>query len=384
MANVFLMPKYIVSGENALTESMVYVKNFGKKALVVTDQTMVKIGTLAKLEKLLKENNIDYYVYDGVNTEPIDKMVEEGKKLYLENDCDFLIAIGGGSPIDTIKAIGAMLTNEGKITDYMGKLIPNPPPKLVAIPTTAGTGSEATQFTIITDTVKDIKMLLIGPELIPTLAVVDPELTLTVPPYVTAATGVDALTHAIEAFTSRKAQPMSDVFALSAIKRIYNHLLPVYQDGNNYESRKEMALGALEAGIAFNNSSVTIVHGMSRPIGALFGIPHGLSNAILLEDCLEFIKEGVIKEFAFLAKELKLAKEGEKDEKAADIFVEAVIDLISKLNIQTLEEFGVDKEKFFANLDKMATDAIASGSPGNTKRIPTKEEIIEIYKKLWK
>src|SRR5690606_23056765 len=124
-------------------------------------------------------------------TEPIDKMVEEGKKLYLENDCDFLIAIGGGSPIDTIKAIGAMLTNEGKITDYMGKLIPNPPPKLVAIPTTAGTGSEATQFTIITDTVKDIKMLLIGPELIPTLAVVDPELTLTVPPYVTAATGVD-------------------------------------------------------------------------------------------------------------------------------------------------------------------------------------------------
>ncbi|NLY45867.1 MAG: iron-containing alcohol dehydrogenase [Tissierella sp.] len=384
MSDIFLMPKYIISGENALSESMEHIKNFGKKALIVTDETMVKIGTVEKLETQLNENQIDYFVYDGINGEPIDEMVDVGKRLYLENKCDFLIAIGGGSPIDVMKAIGAMLTNEGKIVNYNGKVIPNPPPTLVAIPTTAGTGSEATKFTIITDSMNNIKMLLVGPGLIPTLSIIDPEFTLTVPPAITAATGVDALTHAIESFTSRKAQPMSDIFAISAIKRIYNHLLDAYEDGSNYNSRKEMALAALEAGIAFSNASVTIVHGMSRPIGALFGIPHGLSNAILLKDCLEFIKDGAIKEFAFLAKELELVYDEVEDGEAADIFVKSIIDLINKLNIQTLEEYGVDKKEFFANLDKMATDALASGSPENTQRIPTKEDIIEIYKKLWK
>lgn len=384
MSDLFLMPKYIISGENALSESMEHIKNFGKKALIVTDETMVKIGTVAKLETQLNENQIDYFVYDGINGEPIDEMVDVGKNLYLENKCDFLIAIGGGSPIDAMKAIGAMLTNEGKIVDYNGKVIPNPPPTLVAIPTTAGTGSEATKFTIITDSVNNIKMLLVGPDLIPTLSIIDPEFTLTVPPAVTAATGVDALTHAIESFTSRKAQPMSDIFAISAIKRIYNHILGVYEDGSNYSGRKEMALAALEAGIAFSNASVTIVHGMSRPIGALFGIPHGLSNAILLEDCLGFIKEGAIGEFAFLAKELELVHDEVEDRAAADIFVKSIIDLINKLNIQTLEEYGVDRVEFFSNLDKMATDALASGSPANTQRIPTKEDIIKIYQKLWK
>ncbi|HLR34466.1 MAG TPA: iron-containing alcohol dehydrogenase [Tissierellales bacterium] len=383
MSDLFLMPKSIVSGQDALKESMEHIKGLGKKALIVTDETMVKIGTVSKLEKALNENQIEFFVYDGVNGEPIDEMIDEGKRLYLENNCDFLIATGGGSPIDAMKAIGAMLTNEGNIVDYNGKVIPNPPPNLVAIPTTAGTGSEATKFTIITDSVDNIKMLLVGPDLIPTLSVIDPELTMTAPPTVTAATGVDALTHAIEAFTSRKAQPMSDIFAISAIKRIYNNILPAYEDGNNIESRNEMSLAALEAGIAFSNASVTIVHGMSRPIGALFGIAHGLSNAILLEECLKFIKEGAVEEFAFLARELELVDKNIDDTKAADIFEESIIDLINKLNIQTLEEYGVDKEVFNDSLDKMATDALASGSPGNTQRIPTKEDIIKIYKKLW-
>lgn len=384
MSDLFLMPKYVVTGKYALTEAMEYIKNFGQKALIVTDETIAKIGTLSKLEIELDKNQIDYFVYDGVNGEPIDEMIEVGEKLYLENKCDFLIAIGGGSPIDAMKAIGAMVTNKGKIVDYNGKVIPNPPPKLVAIPTTAGTGSEATKFTIITDSVNNIKMLLVGPDLIPTLSIIDPELTLTVPPAVTAATGVDALTHAIEAFTSRKAQPLSDIFAISAIKRIYKNILIAYEDGKNFNSRNEMALAALEAGIAFNNSSVTIVHGMSRPIGALFGIPHGLSNAMLLEDCLEFIKEAASEELAYLAKDLELVSKEANEEEAANIFVESIVDLLNKLDIQTLEEYGVDKEEFFDNLDKMATDALASGSPGNTRKTPTKEDIINIYKKLWK
>lgn len=383
MANLFLMPKYIVSGKNALINSMEHIKKFGKKALIVTDEMMVKIGTVEKLKTYLEENEIEYFIYDGINGEPIDEMIDIGKKLYVENNCDFLIAIGGGSPIDAMKAIGAMVNNEGQIVDYNGKVIPNPPPNLVAIPTTAGTGSEATKFTIITDSINNIKMLLVGPDLVPTLAVVDPELTLTVPPNVTAATGIDALTHAIEAFTSRKAQPMTDVFALSAVKRIYKNILKAYTNGVNIESREEMALGALEAGIAFSNASVTIVHGMSRPIGALFGVPHGLSNAMLLKDCLGFIKEGALKEFSILAKELELVSKEEKDEKAADAFVESIIKLCDKLNIVTLEKYGVDKKVFFDNIDKMATDALASGSPANTKKIPSKEDIIEIYIKLW-
>lgn len=383
MADLFLMPKYIVSGKNALEESIVYMKDAGKKALIVTDEIMVKIGVVSKLEAELQKVEIDYFIYDGVNGEPEDKMIREGKKLYLENDCDFLIAIGGGSPLDAMKAIGAMITNEGEIVDYNGKIIPNAPPILVAIPTTAGTGSEATKFTIISDTVNNIKMLLAGPDLIPSIAVIDPEFTLTVPKSVTVATGVDALTHAIEAFTSRKAQALSDLFAISAIKRIYNHIKIVCEDGNNVNSRNEMALGALEAGIAFSNSSVTIVHGMSRPIGILFGVPHGLSNAMLLKDCLEFIKEGARDRYAILARELGFVSEDSDEYEAANIFHEKIVNLLDDLNIQTLEEFGVNKLEFLDNTDKMATDAIASGSPGNTRRNPSKEDIIEIYKGLW-
>lgn len=384
MADIFLMPKFIVTGDNALSKSMEHIKKLGKKALVVTDETLVKVGTISRFEKVMKGNQIEYFIYDGINAEPTDEMIEEGKRLYVDNKCDFLIGIGGGSPIDAMKAIGAMITNKGSIVDYNGRVIPNSPPNLVAIPTTAGTGSEATKFTIITDSVNNIKMLLSGPHLIPTLSVIDPELTLTAPQSVTAATGVDALTHAIEAFTSRKAQPMSDIFAISAIKRIYNNILDVYEDGQNINSRNEMALAALEAGIAFGNSSVTIVHGMSRPIGALFNIPHGLSNAILLEECLAYIKEGAIEEFAYLARELELADRTTENEEAANIFEEAIVNLLDKLDIKTIDEYGINKKDFIANLDKMATDALASGSPGNTKKAPEKEDIIEIYKRLWK
>lgn len=383
MADVFLMPKYIVSGENALEESMVYIKDAGKKALIITDEIMVEIGVVSKLEEQLKKIGVNYFVYDGINGEPKDKMVTEGEKLYLENNCDFLIAIGGGSPLDAMKAIGAMITNKGDIVDYNGKTIPNPPPTLVAIPTTAGTGSEATKFTIITDTVNNIKMLLVGPDLVPSISVIDPEFTITVPTSVTVATGVDALTHAIEAFTSKKSQPLSDLFAISAIKRIYNHIKVVYKDGKNVNSRNEMALAALEAGIAFNNASVTIVHGMSRPIGVLFGVPHGLSNAILLKDCLSFIKEGANDRYAILAKELGFVSQDTDEETAANAFYTNIVILLDDLNIQTLEGCGVDKSVFLESMDKMATDALDSGSPGNTRRNPNKEDIIEIYKKLW-
>lgn len=384
MANLFLAPKYIVTGENALKDSVEQIKGLGKKALIVTDSMMVKLGTVEKLTTILYKSNVKYHIYSKVNSEPTDEIVNGGIEEYKKENCDFLIGVGGGSPIDAMKAIGAMITNEGNITDYIGKVIPNEPPKLVAIPTTAGTGSEATQFTIISNSRTQVKMLLKGQNLIPTLAIVDPIFTLTAPKNVTAATGIDALTHAIEAFTSRKAQSLSDTFAVSAIRRIYKNLLKCYADGTDIKAREEMAIASLEAGIAFNNSSVTIVHGMSRPIGALFHVPHGLSNAMLLEECLKFAKSGVVEKFSYLAREIGVADNNISDDKAADAFVESIIELCKNLEIITLEQYGIQKQEFFQEVEKMADDALISGSPQNTVRIPSKEEIIEIYKLLWK
>ena len=383
MAQKLIVPKSIISGKSALKEAGTYIKEYGNKALIVTDNIMVEIGNVDKVTNLLKENKVEFEIYSGVNQEPTDVIVEEGIKVYKESNCDFLIALGGGSPMDAAKAIGAMITNPGNITDYMGKIIPNPIPPFVAIPTTAGTGSEATQFTIISDTKKNIKMLLKGPNLLPELAILDAEMTMTSPAKVTASTGIDALTHSIESYTSRLSQPLTDTFALSAIKRIFENLRVAYKDGKNFEARNQMSLAALEAGISFNNSSVTIVHGMSRPIGALFHVPHGVANAMLLGECLEFAIEGATERFAQIAKTIGVCKEGMSDMEAAKKLVEEVRKLCKDIKIPTLEEFGVEREEFFMNVDKMAEDALASGSPANTVKQPSKQDVIDIYSRLW-
>ncbi|WP_123053221.1 iron-containing alcohol dehydrogenase [Clostridium sp. JN-1] len=384
MSNLFLMPRYVVTGEGALDKAGNDIKLLGSKALIITDDIMVKLGNINKVTDLLDKINVKYAIYHDVNGEPTDSMVENGIRKYKDENCDFLIALGGGSPIDTMKAIGAMITNPGNINDYLGKVIEKETPPLVAIPTTAGTGSEATQFTIITDTKRNIKMLLKGSYLIPTIAIIDPVFSMTSPKGVTSATGLDALTHAIESYTSKLVQPMSEIFSISAVKKIFNNLLEAYNDGSNIKARTEMSIAALQAGIAFNNSSVTIVHGMSRPIGALFHVPHGLSNAMLLTDCLKFALSGAPDKFCDLAKAIGIYKDGMSDIEAGEAFIKAVEDLCKDLHVQTLEEFGVDKSKFDGNLDKMASDALDSGSPQNTMREVKKEDIISIYKDLWK
>ncbi|MBP5185217.1 MAG: iron-containing alcohol dehydrogenase, partial [Lachnospiraceae bacterium] len=229
----------------------------------------------------------------------------------------------------------------------------------------------------------DIKMLLKGPCLMPGIAVIDPAFTLTAPPKITAATGLDALCHATEAFTSRKATVLADTQALSAVKRIFEYLPIAFHDGSNVKAREEMSVAALEAGVAFNNSSVTIIHGMSRPIGALFHVPHGISNAMLIGEALSFALPGAYDRFAVLGRAIGAATPSDPDEKAAEKYLERLVALTKELEIPTLEEYGIDREKFFASIDKMAEDAMASGSPGNTIREVTKEDIVEIYKKLW-
>ncbi len=332
---------------------------------------------------ILKKQDIEYVIYSEIIGEPTDIMVENGLKLYKEENCDFIIALGGGSPMDAMKAIGAMVTNEGNISQYMGKEIKNPLPPLIAIPTTAGTGSEATQFTIITYTKKDIKMLLKGKVLMPQLAIIDPQFTITAPPKITAETGIDALTHAIEAYTSRKAQMLSDTFALSAIKRIFKYLPIAFQDGENIKAREEMSVASFEAEIAFNNASVTLVHGMSRPIGALFHIPHGLSNAMLLKECMKFVLDGAYDKFAALGRAIDVANESDTDKIASENFLKAIEHLCEELKIPILEEYGVSKEEFLKVIDKMTYDAIQSGSPQNTIKNITEEDLKQIYRSLF-
>ncbi len=384
MKQVFIMPPKILSGIGALEKLGGCLPKEKKKALIVTDEMMCKIGNIAKVTAALESRGLAYEIYSGVNSEPNDLMVAEGVAHYRETGCDLLIAVGGGSPIDAAKAIGAMSVKAGKISDYQGVELKGKFPYLVAIPTTAGTGSEVTQFTIITDTENQSKLLLKGSALQPKLAVVDPMLTLTTPPKVTVATGLDALCHAIEAYTSRQVQPLAETFAISAIKRIYFNLKKVWKNGADESARLEMALGALEAGIAFNNSSVTLIHGMSRPIGALFHVPHGVSNAILLPSCLEFAIQGAPQRFAEIAKVIGVYKEGMSEMKAASELAREMKRFCSELEVPTLEELGVEREVFFSSLDKMIEDALASGSPDNTMRRPQEKDLERIYRELWK
>lgn len=383
MAREFIMPGHIISGPGALEQAGTWFASFGKNAFIVTDQMMIQLGNCQKLEEVLKAHGVDYYIFSEITGEPTDLMVKKGLAAYKEQSCDFLIALGGGSAIDAMKAVASLAESGGEISDYMGKEIQVKTPPMAAIPTTAGTGSEATQFTIITDTEKDIKMLLKGRVLMPDMAVIDARFTMTAPPKITAATGLDALCHGIEAYTSRKAQPMSDTFALSAVKRIFRYLPKAYRDGKDQEAREQMALAALEAGIAFNNSSVTVIHGMSRPIGALFHVAHGLSNAMLMKECLTFALSGAKERFGDLGRAVGVASENDTDAEAGRKFLAGVEALVKELDIPDLEGAGIQREKFFELIDKMAHDAMESGSPQNTMRDITEEEVKEIYKKLW-
>ena len=383
MVKEFIMPRHIVTGTGALEAAAPELGRMGKKAMIVTGKVMVKIGNCAKVEEVLKSQGIDYTVYSDIIGEPTDVMIENGLKQYKTEGCDFLVAIGGGSPIDSMKAIGALVENEGSICDFFGKTIDVNMPPMAAIATTAGTGSEATQFTIITNTKRDIKMLLKGKVLMPDLAICDPQFTMTAPPKITASTGLDALCHAMEAYTSRKAQPMSDTFALSAVKRIFAWLPKVFHNGDDTEAREQMAVAALEAGVAFNNASVTLIHGMSRPIGALFHVAHGLSNAMLIKECMGFALEGVYDRFGDLGRAIGAASPEDSDQTAAEKYLAAAVALVEELETPTLEEYGIDKEAFFSNIEKMAHDAMESGSPQNTLRSITQADVERMYKNLW-
>lgn len=383
MGAEFNIPKKVFTGENCLADAEKAICWLGKKAFVITGRNVVKLECFSQVTKLLEKNKIEYSVFTEITGEPDDKMIDCGVSLYKSEKCDFMIAVGGGSPMDSMKAIAAIVSNGGRIFDYMGKTIVGNLPPMVAIPTTAGTGSETTRFTVITDSERGIKMLLKGDVLIPDIAVIDPIFSLSSPKSVTASTGLDALTHAVESYTSKKAQPLTDTAAIDAVKRIFKYLPVAYTDGTNKKARAEMAIAAFEAGVAINNASVTIVHGMSRPIGALFHVPHGLSNAMLLQKCMSFAIDGAYEKFAELGRAIGVANENSDDKTASEAFVSAIGRLCGICCVPTLTDYGIDKEQFMRVSDKMADDALASGSPANTIKAVSKQDVLNIYSSLF-
>lgn len=380
----FKIPQLVISGVGAAKEVGSLAKRWGRKALIVTDHNLEKIGLLDEIKNSLEMAQISWATYNQVTSEPTDLHVDQGVKILRESGSDFLLAVGGGSPIDAAKAIAILFSNGGRISDYMGpNKIPNPGPPLLAIPTTAGTGSEVTQFTIITDTSRDIKMFIASLYLIPQVALLDPLMTLPMPPKITAATGIDALTHAIEAYVSIKSQPLTDVLALEAIRLISGNLRQAWSNSDNLEARTNMMIGALQAGMAFSNSSVALVHGMARPIGAYFHVPHGISNAVLLPTVIEFSIPGNPQRYADIAAAMGEITSGLCTLDAAYLAAKATKRLNVDLKIPSLRQLGVEEKKFSEVVAQMAADALASGSPGNNPRKATQEEIIELYKKAF-
>ncbi|MFG6150180.1 iron-containing alcohol dehydrogenase [Halobacillus sp. B23F22_1] len=379
---VLRMPKTVNYGRDAFERVGEEAAERGKKALIVTDKVMKELGYVSEGRDYLTKAGVESFVYAGVASEPTDIYVAEALKKFHQTGCEVIISIGGGSCIDTAKSVAVLAKNGGNIGDYMGgkKLAHTAPIPHIAIPTTAGTGSEATDVTIITNTSNDVKMMIKQPAFLPEVAIVDPLLTLSSPKHVTAATGIDALSHAVEAYISRKAHPMTDMIALSAMKLIVTNIETAYESGENLEAREAMSLGAMQAGIAFSNASVCLVHGMSRPIGALFHVPHGYSNAMLLPAILEYSKGYAVDRLADLGR-IFLDDEGDLTaEDAAELAVDSVKKLCLKLEIPNLSGWGINKQEFESVISKMAVDALASGSPANNPRVPEQDEIEKLYK----
>lgn len=381
----FRMPKSVLYGRNSLEKLGEQSKKLGKRAFIVTDTIMEKLGYVEKCMQQLNKKGITVSTYNKVDAEPTNIHVLEALSLCKEEKCDFIIGIGGGSCIDAAKAVAVLYTNGGEVEDYVQKdiKIENNPLPLIAIPTTSGTGSEVTSVAVITNKKTDVKMMMKHPSFIPKVAIIDPVLTSSLPPQITAATGIDALCHAIEAYISKVSQPLTDVLALSAIESIMKYLRIAYEDGRNMEAREAMMIASFQAGIAFSNASVTLVHGMSRPVGALFHVPHGISNAILLPTVLEFTKTSAMKRLAKIGRSLNKDLYSNSDEEVADYTLGEIKKLCFDLRIPNLKEYGIDEIEFENAISKMASDAIESGSPANNPRVPSYDEIKELYRECF-
>ena len=375
----FTGAKKIVFGNGSLLTLAGHLnEHHAKNPLVVIDKNLAKTGLHEKIASILVSEGIKFIVFDKVEPEPRIELSDEGAALCLKNKCDSVIGIGGGSAMDVAKAIAVIATNKGAAVDYLGlNKVPKPGLPKIMIPTTAGTGSEVTFTAVFIRKNLKKKEGMNSPHLYPDLALLDPELTLSLPPEPTAHTGLDALCHAIESYTSINASPLSEMFSLEAIALIAENLRTCVHDGKNIAARERMLLGSLYAGIGLANAGVTAVHSLSYPLGGKFGVGHGLANTILLAPVMAYNLPGALEKFADVAEAMGECVEGLPLREAAYLAVDAVEALIDDCGItSSIRDFGVKEEDFPSLADVAMT--VARPLENNPRKM-TKEEMIAIY-----
>ena len=350
-----------------------------KKVLLVTDKGIVEAGLIKPALESLEKSEINHAVFDGVEPDPRYEIAADCVSMIRREKADLVIGFGGGSAIDIAKSAAIMATNEAPIAEYFGiDLIPKPGLPTVMVPTTAGTGSEVTPIAILSDEGEKLKKGIVSPYLFPSVAILDPELTLGLPPNITASTGMDALIHAIEAYTSVNATDMTDILAFRAMELVYHNIRTAYANGNNLPARSSMMEGSLLAGMAFANAGVTAVHAFAYPIGAEFHIPHGVANTLMLPHVMRFNLLGNLSKFADISEAFDLSIEGMDELQTAEMFVEAIERLAKDLRVpKNLSEFGISEKDVPALAEGvMKVTRLLANNP----RVINLEDAVEIYK----
>ncbi|WP_067840100.1 iron-containing alcohol dehydrogenase [Amphibacillus sediminis] len=379
--SVLYVPSTNLVGRGCLQELAPFIEELGfKKALVVTDEFLNQSGIVSKVTAQLAKVDVDFIIYDQVKPNPTTKNVHDGVDIFKQEQCDFIVSVGGGSPQDAAKGIGLVVTNGGDVRSFEGvnqtekKAVPT-----VAVNTTAGTSAEYTINYVITDEEREVKMVMVDKNSLVAVSVNDPELMVDKPKELTAATGMDALTHAIEAIVTPGAYKITDATALAAVETIFEYLPRAVANGHDLEAREQMAYVMFLAGLAFNNAGLGYVHAMAHQLGGVYDLPHGVCNAMLLPIVERENAKRDPKKFPAIAKAIGLDIAGKSEAECADAVIDAITQLSKQVGIPTkLSELGVDK----VDLDKLAENSMKDAcAPGNPFT-PTKEEVINMFKEI--
>ncbi len=378
MTSAFFIPTVNLMGAGCLKDAADSIQSQGfKKGLIVTDKVLSQIGMVKQVQDMLSERDVETVVFDGTQPNPTISNVNDGLSLLADNECDFVISLGGGSPHDCAKGIALVASNGGKIGDYEGvDQSAKPMLPLIAINTTAGTASEMTRFCIITDEERHIKMAIVDKHTTPLISVNDPELMLAKPASLTAATGMDALTHAVEAYVSIAATPITDAVAIKAIELIQAHLRKAVENGDDIEAREQMAYAQFMAGMAFNNASLGYVHAMAHQLGGFYDLPHGVCNAILLPHVQRYNAQVCPERLRDVAKAMGVEVEGLNAEQGAEAAINAIVALAKDVGIPAgIQELGAKSEDIPVLADNALKDACGFTNPKQA----THEEISAIF-----
>ncbi|MDQ0170197.1 iron-containing alcohol dehydrogenase [Paenibacillus tundrae] len=379
--HAYYVPPVNLMGRGCIQEASKMIQDMGiRKALVVSDRPLIASGVTEQVLSILRKSGLDYIVYDDVQPNPTCQNVHDGLQVYQEHGCDAIISIGGGSPQDAAKAIGIVATNGGHIRDYEGlhqsqhKSVP-----LVAFNTTAGTSSEVTINYVITDEERKVKMVMVDKNSLVSLSVNDPELMLSKPSSLTAATGMDALTHAVEAMVTPGGFTVTSATAAAAVELIFEYLPRAVRDGGDLEAREHMTYACFLGGIAFNNAGLGYVHAMAHQLGGVYDLPHGVCNAMLLPYVEEMNAKHVPGKFRHIAKAIGMNVQGKSDEQCSEYVIEAIRQLSKEVGIpEKLSELGVNDLDIELLADNAMKDACAPGNPYQ----PSKDEVMELFRKI--